>query len=119
MALVDLDKLSPAGLIAQYVIECRNVAPVLPYTDYEVIDEWLAAAGNPDQLLLVLSDVLPDYFDPAQRKTAKPRSLKGARRMVLKRLGIGGSRAVDPLGPDPFAGQSETSGTTGLTEEAP
>lgn len=86
MALVDLDKLSPAALIAQFVVQCRDAGPVLPYTDYEVIDEWIAAERDIDQLLLVLGDVLPAYFDPAARSTRKPRSLKGARRQVMKRL---------------------------------
>jgi hypothetical protein len=89
MALVDLDKLSPAGLIAQFVVECRNAGPILPYMDYEVIDEWLTAAPDADQLLLVLADALPEFFDPEKRRTSKPRSLKGARRKILKRLGGG------------------------------
>ena len=86
MTQIDLDRLTPGGLIAQYVLECRGEGHVLPYADYEVIADWLAAASDPDQLLVVLSDVLPAFFDPTARTTAKPRSLRSLRRRVLKKL---------------------------------
>ena len=84
MSYLDLDKLSPVDLIVQYVLECRGAGLFLPYQDYQVIEEWLAAASDADALLLVLADVLPPFFEP--KTQSKPRSLSGCRRLVLSRL---------------------------------
>jgi hypothetical protein len=85
MSFGDFDQLTPSHLIAQYVLECRGVGQALPYTDYEIIEEWLAAAATADDLLLVLSDILPEFFS-GEKKRSKPRSLKGARKKVLRKL---------------------------------
>ena len=87
MTLMQLDSLSPQQLIAQYVIECRGQGLLLPYDEYELIGQWLGAAGSVDELLLVLSDILPDHYrsDPGEHRR-RPRSLKGLHRRILKRL---------------------------------
>ena len=85
MSFIDLDKLSPEDLILHYVLECRGNGHFLPYQDYQIIDDWLKAAPDADELLLVLSDVLPPYFQGDGRRD-KPRSLGGAQKMVLRRL---------------------------------
>jgi hypothetical protein len=92
VALVDLDKLSPVALIAQFVLEHRGEGQVLPYTDYAIIEEWVAASASPDDLLVILSDLLPAHFSPEQRRGSKPRSLKALRRKVLKKVGGGGEK---------------------------
>jgi hypothetical protein len=84
MSFLDLDKLSTTDLIVQYVLECRGAGLFLPYQDYQVIDEWLGCSSDTDALLLVLSEVLPGFFDV--QATGKPRSLSGCRRLVLSRL---------------------------------
>ena len=53
---------SPQNLITQYVLECKGKGNFLPYVDYQLISGWLKDAKDVDELLLVLSDVLPDYF---------------------------------------------------------
>jgi hypothetical protein len=85
VTFVDLEKLAPEDLIVQYVVECRGSGHFLPYVDYQVIEEWLGASPCADDLLLVLADVLPDFFSQ-QGDRAKPRSLTGARKLVLRRL---------------------------------
>lgn len=77
------DDQPPTDLILQYVLECRQGGNFLPYQDYRVIDEWLHMAVDVDSLLVVLSDVLPEFY---QRRGNRPRSLLGARRTVLRRL---------------------------------
>jgi hypothetical protein len=75
--------MSPAELIAQYVLSLRGEALFLPYQDYAVIDDWLAQSRGIDELLLVLSESLPEYFSKTTR--SKP-SLIGVRMLVTKRL---------------------------------
>lgn len=82
MSYVDLEKLAPQDLILHYVLECRGQGLFLPYQDHQIIEEWLTALPDPEQLLVVLSEVLPDFF--AGEK--KPRSLGGCRKLVLSRL---------------------------------
>ena len=84
MSFLDLDKLAPEDMILQYVLECRGKGLFLPYQDYQVIDEWLSAAPDQDELLLILSDVLPVFFGGTDDR--RPRSLAGVRKLVLSRL---------------------------------
>ena len=85
MSFVDLDTLSPADLIAQYVLECRGQGLFLPYADYQVIAEWLGAVGDADALLLILSDVLPPFFGGQKAAGKRPGSLNSVRGLVLSR----------------------------------
>lgn len=85
MSLLNIDELTPQHQLAQYVLEFRGQGHCLPYQDYEILKEWfLASAGDHDRLLLILSDVLPDYFNRPGRNL--PPDLKGVRKKVLKRI---------------------------------
>ena len=84
MSYIQLDGLSPEDLIVQYVVECRGKGHFLPYLDYQIIGEWLKAASDPDELLVVLSDCLPVYF--AGSDNARPKPLSGAKKRVLRAL---------------------------------
>ncbi len=81
MSYMDIDQLPPAGLIAQYVIDVRGKAFFLAYQEYEIIDEWLRVARDVDELLVVLSDILPERV-----ASGKSASLVGLRKLVLKNL---------------------------------
>jgi len=84
MSIVDLDKLTPKGLVAQFIVETRGGSQVLAYLDYEVIDEWLSVAPSVDDLLIVLAEELPPFFSrKAERKSV---SIRGLRRKVLRNL---------------------------------
>jgi hypothetical protein len=85
MSFVDLENMTPQDLILHYVLECRGAGHFLPYLDYQVIEEWVRASADADDLLLVLSETLPDFFAKS-RAGRKPRSLRGARRMVMSKL---------------------------------
>lgn len=74
----------PAELIARFVLECKGQGQFLPYEDYSIINEWLNAAHNVDELLLILDDVLPKFFSPDKKRI--PHSLKGAYKKVLKKI---------------------------------
>ncbi len=87
MSYVDLENLAPEDLILHYVLECRGQGLFLPYQDYQIIDEWLGALPDTDEVLLVLSEVLPEFFAPkTPGAQAKARSLSGVRKLVLSRL---------------------------------
>jgi hypothetical protein len=82
----DISAFGPREYIARYIIEIKSQGHVLPYQDYELVDRWLLLAQNdPDRLLLVLSEILPDYFTPAEGR-AKARSLKPLDRRVSRQL---------------------------------
>ncbi len=81
MSFMDFDSMAPAGLIAQYVLDVRGKAFFLAYQEYEIIDEWLALAKDADELLLVLSDILPGRV-----AAGMPAQLTGIRKLVLKAL---------------------------------
>jgi hypothetical protein len=83
VSFTDPDSMTPAELVAQYVLGLKGSALFLPYQDYAVIDEWLTNSRDVDELLLVLSEVLPNLFDAGSRK--KP-SLVAVQGFVLKRL---------------------------------
>lgn len=82
--MVDLDSLSPEELITRYVIECKNQGHFLPYTDHAIISNWIKhVQGDTDRLLLVLSEVLPSYFE---KKKGRPGQLNGVNRLVLSKV---------------------------------
>ena len=81
MSYVDLQNASPEDLITHFVLQCRGAGGhFLPYSDNQIVEEWLKAAGDPDELLIVLSEALPDYFGGGAK------SLAGVRKIVHLRL---------------------------------
>jgi hypothetical protein len=82
MSHYDLDTLSQRELVARYVVEMRGAGHLLSYLDYEVIDRWMERShGNGDRILLVLNEVLPDYFANMKKKQA-PALLRGIEKKV-------------------------------------
>ena len=86
----ELEGLSSPELIAQFVLECRGTGAILPYGDYDVIQEWVSAMPNVEHLILLLADTLPPYFASAKGKT--PRGLKGARKKILAKIALATNR---------------------------
>jgi hypothetical protein len=84
MTIINLDELAPQALVAQLVVELRGGAAVLPYADYEVIDDWLESSPSIDMLLMVLAEELPAWF--AKKPDRPSQSIRGVRRRVLKIL---------------------------------
>ena len=70
-------------MICQYIAECRGGGHFLPYADHEIVEEWIHFAPSPEILLIVLSDILPEYFE---QKRSVPRSLKGVHKKVLESI---------------------------------
>ena len=71
--------------VVQYVLELRAQGHFLPYQDYEIVSAWVEAASSEDELLLVLAEVLPDFFGKVPAG-GKPKSLSSVNRKVLKAL---------------------------------
>lgn len=83
MSILEIKDLNNSEQIAQYVLEFRGQGHCLPYHDYEIVKEWIVAiAGDHERLLLILSDVLPTYYDKPGR--SQPPDLKGLRKKVLR-----------------------------------
>jgi len=85
VSLVDLDQLNDFELIAQYVVECRGKGHFLPYEDHDTIRQWIGQSQDADNLLLVLSEVLPDYFAKFSH-FANPPTLRGVEKLIKSRL---------------------------------
>ena len=56
------DDLSPAQLVAEFVLAHKNRGSFLSYHDYRLIQKWLDHCPDVDLLLLLLSDKLPPLF---------------------------------------------------------
>ncbi len=81
MSYVDLENASPEDVITHFVLQCRGAGGhFLPYSDNQIVEEWLKSAGDADELLVVLSEALPDFF------TTGAKSLAGVKKIVLLRL---------------------------------
>lgn len=81
MSLMELDQLSPPGLIAQFILAKRGQGLSLSRNDHEHILRWLSGCHDPDYLLCILDDLLPQV-EPGKR----PLPLKVFDRQVMSRL---------------------------------
>lgn len=81
MSMMELDQLSPPGLIAQFVLAKRGQGLSLSRNDHEHILRWLSGCHDPDYLLCILDDVIPGG-EPGRR----PLPLKVFDRQVRDRL---------------------------------
>lgn len=48
---------SPESIVAQFVIEIRAKGAFLSVDEYDVVKRWVQIEPDPDQILLILSDV--------------------------------------------------------------
>jgi hypothetical protein len=81
---MNLDDFTPEELIARFIIESRNQGHFLAYEDHDIVKNWVnEARGDTDRLLLILSDILPRYFEKSKGASAR---LTGINRSVLSKL---------------------------------
>ena len=71
MSIIDPNKLNDKTLITQYIIHCRGEGLFLPYSDYQILDKWLALAESADRLLLVLEELLPPLYEKRKNQATK------------------------------------------------
>lgn len=82
MSLMDLDRLSKAEFISQFILDRRGRGLFLAYGEYEYIEQWLELAGQDEnKLLIVLNDILPE-----QATQQRPLPLKVFHKKVSTRL---------------------------------
>ena len=72
-------------LVSGYVVECRGKGHFLPYSDHEVIKNWIDHAPDADTLLSILDEVLPEFYSKHQDKSCPP-ELRLLDTKVKKRL---------------------------------
>lgn len=86
MSFMDLTCLTPAEVVAQYVIHCKPAGHCLSFAEYQLIDTWLEAANNNDELLLlILSEILPPYYQ-SQSPYKRQSSLQFFHKTVMKKI---------------------------------
>lgn len=82
MSYLDIDHANPGEIVSHYLTELAGRGTLLSYSDHEIVGAWLSATRDLDQLLAILSELAPAYF----QQNPKPRTLKGLKRQVLSRL---------------------------------
>lgn len=75
------DDLSPAQLVAEFVLAHKNRGSFLSHHDYSLIQKWLDHCPEVDFLLLLLSDQLPSLY------ARRPRSsLQAIDKTIMRRI---------------------------------
>jgi hypothetical protein len=86
MSIIDLNSMTPTGLVAQYVVELLGAGHCLSRDDVARVDRWLSLSGSMDELLLVLDEILPKRIEKARIAGRKITSLALFNKVVQKRL---------------------------------
>ncbi len=84
MTVMNFEQMSDRQMVVQYILEYRQKGLFLPYSEFFLIDSWLALVPR-DTLIMVLSEVMPQYF-ASKADRSQPPSLKGLNRLVVKRI---------------------------------
>ena len=85
MSYVPESHLQGQNLIVQYLIEYRGRGHFLPYDDHIIIRRWLEQCDDADTLLLILSDIIPPFYEKAAH-LSQPPALKRLDNKVSKIL---------------------------------
>jgi hypothetical protein len=72
LSYIPPENLQGSALIVQYVIDCRAKGHFLPYDEHRIISKWLISAQDADILLLILADLLPNFYAKGQNRTHPP-----------------------------------------------
>ena len=78
--------LSHSGIVTQYVVELLGAGHFLSRDDHARIDLWLSQCSSPDELLLILDEVLPARLEKARIKGKKVFSLAAVGKTVERRI---------------------------------
>lgn len=92
MSCYDMQRMKTSQLIAQFIIECRASGLFLPYDDYLVIDELLVLEPDSDRLLLVLAEVLPQWYQRFTQQDRTPPQLRKCLNRLVERIKSANSR---------------------------
>lgn len=106
MTVMNFEQMSDRQMVVQFILEYRNKGLFLPYAEYFLIDNWLALVPR-DTLIMVLSDVMPQYFEEKANRSQPP-SLKGLNKLVLKRIKSHLLRSSSDKSTDSLAGFKES-----------
>ena len=81
---MNIETLTPEELIATFVIESKGSGHFLAYEDHDIVRNWVKTAkGDTDRLLLILSEIIPAYFN---RPNNNSKRLAGINRLVLSKI---------------------------------
>lgn len=72
MSYLHVDSLSDINIITQFVVEYRGRGHFLPYDEHRFISKWLTLAGDCDSLLLILSDIVPEFYERHSSRSHPP-----------------------------------------------
>ena len=86
MSYIPTEHLDGPNLIVQFIIEYRACGHFLPYDDHRLVKKWIAEAGDVDTLLVVLSDIIPKFFQGAAAQGKHPPALSRLDKKVLQIL---------------------------------
>jgi hypothetical protein len=84
--LIDFEQMSPQELILNYLIEVRGQGFFFSYSDLRLIDQWLQLCPDADELLVLIADIAPAYFEKSMQTKGSGRNLKRMHKMILKKI---------------------------------
>ena len=86
MSIIDINSMTPSGIVAQYVIELLGTGHFLSRDDYTRLEGWLKISQSTDDLLLILDEVLPLRIEKSRESGKKVISLSSVHKTVEKLL---------------------------------
>jgi len=87
LSLVDLEQLSPQEIVLNYLLEVRGRGLFFAYSDLYLIEEWIRVCPDINELLVILGDTAPEYFQgQSSRKCIGVRNLAGYHKTVMSRI---------------------------------
>jgi hypothetical protein len=87
MSLLDIDSLSPLALVSQYYVEKRGTGHFLSREEISIIEHWiLLADGNPNEVIVLLEEVLQKKLDKNRALGFKSFSAKSVDKKITKKL---------------------------------
>lgn len=87
MSFIDFEQLSPQETILNYLIEVRGRGFFFPYSDMVFIDTWIRMCPDFNELLVILGETAPIYFQILDKGYPKgPRTLRGYHSIVIRKI---------------------------------
>lgn len=86
MSLIDVNSLTDSGLVSQYVVDVLGHGHFLSRDDQARITRWLSKCESADDLLLILSEILPERVEKARDRGKKVFSLASIGKAVDRRI---------------------------------
>ncbi len=95
MSFVDLSNQSPKSIVSHFILHTKGSGHQLPYADYAIIDEWLQIEPDHERLILILSEMLPPFFEKYSNQNSYLKWIdKKVKKQIVGRLAQGRQQII-------------------------